>query len=103
MKELNEVYGKEAFDISEHILNVKIPYNKLAMYSENVPHDVLHDVPCDDTSVIIEMIRNNPKVTRIEMATSIGKTVKTVQRIINKCNKITYVGSGDKGHWEIKE
>ena len=73
------------------------------MNSENVPHDGLHDVPhgvpCDDTSVIIEMIRNNPKVTRIEMATSIGKTVKTVQRIINKCNKITYVGSGDKGHW----
>lgn len=52
------------------------------MNSENVPNDVLHDVPhsvpCDDTSVIIEMIRNNPKVTRIEMATSIGKTVKTV-------------------------
>lgn len=73
----------EAFYISEHILNVKIPYNKLAMNSENVPHDFLHDVPhgvpCDDTSVIIEMIRNNPKVTRIEMATSIGKTVKTVQ------------------------
>lgn len=106
-KDIVRMYGKEAFCISEHILNVKIPYNKLAMNSENVPHDVLHDVPhgvpCDDISVIIEMIRNNPKVTRIEMATSIGKTVKTVQRIINKCNKITYVGSGDKGHWEIKE
>ena len=92
--------------LSSFIARLFVSYN-----FENVPHDVLHDVlhdvphgvPCDDTSVIIGMIRNNPKVTRFEMATSIGKIVKTVQSIINKCNKITYVGSGDKGHWEIKE
>ena len=37
------------------------------------------------------------------MAVSINKTTKTVQRIINKCEFIKYVGSGDKGHWEITE
>ena len=37
------------------------------------------------------------------MADFIGKTVKTVQRIIKKTTNIKYVGSSKLGHWEIIE
>ena len=36
------------------------------------------------------------------MAIAINKTTKTVQSIINKCEYIEYVGSGNKGDWVIK-
>ena len=63
--------------------------------NENVPHDVTHG----DLAIIIELIKKNSNVTREEMAMSINKTIKTVQRIINRCEYIEYVRSGDKGHW----
>lgn len=67
--------------------------------NENVPHDVTHGVPHGDLAIIIELIKKNSNVTREEMAMSINKTIKTVQRIINRCEYIEYVRSGDKGHW----
>ena len=48
------------------------------------------------------MIINNPNVTKEKMALAIGKTTKTVQRIIKESQCIVYVGSSKKGHWEIK-
>ncbi|MDY5983233.1 MAG: hypothetical protein SPJ17_06005 [Anaeroplasma sp.] len=93
-------------NILDNTLIVKIPYNELVLESndtnQNVPHDVPHDVPHGDLAIIIEFIRKNPKITREEMAIAINKTTKTVQSIINKCEYIEYVGSGDKGHWVIK-
>ena len=68
-------------------------------YMSNVPHDVPHD----DTNIIIAMIKDNPKATRESMASAINKSIKTVQRLIKQYGKIKYIGSGDKGHWEIKE
>jgi predicted HTH transcriptional regulator len=93
-KDIVEIYGKDAFEIMEHTLTVKIPYNKLAMDLDNVPHDV----PQGDLDIIVELIKKNPNVTREDMARAINKTTKTVQRIINKCEFIKYVGFGDKGH-----
>jgi predicted HTH transcriptional regulator len=52
---------------------------------------------------LIELIKNNPNITRKEMALVIGKTTKTVQRIISNSSKIVYVGSSKNGHWVIKE
>ena len=37
----------------EHTLTVKIPYNKLAMDLDNVPHDV----PQGDLDIIVELIK----------------------------------------------
>ena len=75
-----------------------------------MPHIVAHlqsnnineNVPHGDLDIIIELIKKNPNVTREEMALAINKTIKTVQRILNRCEYIEYVGSGDKGHWKVK-
>lgn len=37
------------------------------------------------------------------MALKLGKSVKTVQRLIKEYGKIIYVVSSKLGHWEIKE
>ena len=104
-KDIVRTYGKEAFDILDNTLIVKIPYNALALENDtndDVTHDVTHDVTQGDLAIIIELIRKNPKITREEMALAINKTTRTVQRILNKCEYIEYVGSCDKGHWVIK-
>ncbi len=89
-------------NILDNTLIVKIPYNELVLESNDTNQNVPHDVPHGDLAIIIEFIRKNPKITREEMAIAINKTTKTVQSIINKCEYIEYVGSGDKGHWVIK-
>lgn len=78
-------------------VKVTIPFDEDVMkLVPNVPHDVPHD----DINIIIYMIKSNPNVTRDEMAKAINKSTKTVQRLINKCDEIINVGSGDKGHWK---
>ena len=49
------------------------------------------------------MIQHNPKVTRAEMAKTLKVSMKTIGREIKKIPKISYVGRGYSGHWEIKE
>ena len=64
--------------------------------AQNVPQKSYEEI-------LIELIKNNPNITRKEMALVIGKTTKTVQRIISNSSKIVYVGSSKNGHWVIKE
>ncbi len=52
---------------------------------------------------LIELIKNNPKITRSEMALEIGKSIKTIERKIKKSSKIKFVGIGKAGHWEVEE
>ncbi|MBQ8292909.1 MAG: hypothetical protein IJX78_03760 [Bacilli bacterium] len=54
-----------------------------------------------DIELIADLVKTSSKVTLKDMANAIGKTVKTVQRIIKRSNKIKYVGSSKTGHWEI--
>ena len=52
---------------------------------------------------IIELIKNNPKITRKEMSTILGKSLSTIFRILKNNSHIKYVGSSKNGHWEIVE
>lgn len=71
---------------------------------QNVPRNVPQNVPQKNKEeMIIGLIKNNPNISRKEMADEIGVTIKTIQRIINKNEHIKYVGSSKTGHWEIKD
>lgn len=52
-------------------------------------------------SKIIALIKENNKITRKQMASELSLSLRTVQRIINSMDTITFVGSGRGGHWEI--
>ena len=73
--------------------------------NDNVAHDVAHDVAQDKDieKIIYDSIRANKNVTRATMASKAGVSVKTVERKIKELSDIRYVGSGDKGYWEIIE
>ena len=63
---------------------------------QGVPQDVLQGVPQDITA----LIKQNPKITREELAALLHVSVKTIGRRLAKLPHIKYVGSGYSGHWE---
>ena len=52
---------------------------------------------------IIELIKDNPKITRKEMSAILGKSISTIFRILKNNPNIKYIGSSKNGHWEIIE
>jgi len=71
----------------------------VASQEAGVPQGVLQDVPQD----IVSLIKENPKITREELAKLLHVSVKTIGRRLAKLPHIKYVGSGYSGHWEIIE
>ena len=56
------------------------------------------------TVKILELIKENPNITRQEMASIIGITIEGIDKNIRKLkteNKITRIGSDKTGYWEI--
>ena len=82
--------------IKNYTLNKDVPNN----VPNNVPKNT-HQSNID--SIIIKLIKENPKITRTELAKFANKSVKTIQRILKENPKIKRVGSPRSGHWEIKE
>ena len=52
-------------------------------------------------SKIVEMIKNDSKVSRKFMAEELEVNEKTISRYIKEIAYIRYVGKGKNGHWEI--
>ena len=63
--------------------------------------DVPQGVPQGVPQTIIALIKDNPKITRGEMAQRLGVSIKTIGRHIAKMPNIRYIGSGYSGHWEV--
>ncbi len=51
---------------------------------------------------ILELIAENPKITRKAMAQKLKNSVRTLQRILNEISNMHNVGTGANGHWEIE-
>ena len=51
---------------------------------------------------IIQLIKENNKITQAEMAKILNVGKRTVEREMKKMTNVEYVGSGYSGHWEIK-
>ena len=71
---------------------------------QNVPQNVSQNVPQSKdrlSDVIIAAIRANPRVTRAEMASQAGVTIKTISRKLKDMPNVRHVGSSKTGRWEI--
>ena len=56
--------------------------------------------------LILEVIKNNPKATRNEIANKLNSTSHTIKYQLNKMKKagiIKHIGSTKSGYWEIVE
>ena len=48
-----------------------------------------------------ELVIRNPKVTRKQMASALGISERSIQRLLNTTEEIHFTGGGRNGHWEI--
>ena len=55
----------------------------------------------DQIAKLKELIIWNPKVTRKQMASTLGISERSVQRLLNTAEEIHFTGGGRNGHWEI--
>lgn len=75
----------------------------------NVTTDVTSYVPIvlnNTDKEVLSLLKEKPEQTREEIASKIGKTVRTVQRSLDKlkeAKKITRIGNKNYGYWEIIE
>ena len=52
---------------------------------------------------IIDLIKNNNSISKIEMAIKTGKSKATIERLLKRSKVINHVGPKNGGHWEIAE
>ena len=106
------VYKQREFMLYAELRNrnwgKELQIHEATLHDIDVAQDVAQDVPqdgekCNYAETILKMIRENPKVTRAEMAKRLGISMKTIEREIKKMPQIRYVGQGYSGHWEIRE
>ena len=50
---------------------------------------------------IIDLIKNNNSISKIEMAMKTGKSKATIERLLKRSKVINHVGPKNGGHWEI--
>jgi len=102
--------GSDPLFVEGDIFRITIPLTEVATATVGpegtVPHDVSHGVPHDVPhktveNMIIDMIKENPNITREQMGEKLNLSSKTIGRKIKELGNIRYVGSGNNGHWEI--
>ena len=60
--------------------------------------------PSDDPGTQLKkLIIQNQKVTRKQMATALGISERSVQRLLNSIPEVRFTGGGRSGHWEIDD
>ena len=52
---------------------------------------------------ILKLIMSNDRTTRAEMSKALGISVRSLQRIMNGMDSVSFTGHGKSGHWEIKD
>jgi predicted HTH transcriptional regulator len=67
---------------------------------QNVPQKNTK-LPANFDTVVLDLIKQNNKITREEIASKYNVGGKTITRRLKKLNVI-FVGRGINGHWEIR-
>ena len=121
--EVAKVYGKGAYKFSINTITVAIPFDKTgftqgANVNDNVnninkseqliidalstdgfePQNESQNEPQkgEEQESIIQLIKGNPKITRKEMSTILGKAISTIIRILKDNPHIKHVSSSKK-------
>ena len=92
------------------IFKTIIPLKKIATQKvggDTVPHGVPQNVPRmsleEVENIIKEMIKQDNRVSRKELSSTLRVSEKTITRYIKEIPSIRYVGKGKNGHWELDE
>lgn len=93
--------------------NVKYEYYnnefgfRFSFHRNNVTSDVTTETPKRVNELdfeVLHLLKENPVYTREEIAQKVGKTVRTVQRALDRLKengKIVRIGNKVSGYWEV--
>ncbi len=93
-----------AFESKKSIADTLNVHEKSLNVHEKLPdvHENVHEKSSQDIiPAIIDAIKINPKISLDELAELIGKSKRTIQRIIKNSEQIKRIGPDKGGHWEI--
>ena len=82
------------------LLMDEVAGRKVAHVPQNVPQNVPQRID-RLADAIISAINKNPHVTRAEMASQAGVTIKTITRKLKDMPHVRHIGSSKTGRWEI--
>ena len=71
--------------------------------SRNVSQDVSRMSLEEIENIIKDMIKEDNKVSRKDIAMILGVSEKTITRYIKEIPNIKCVGKGKNGHWELND
>lgn len=97
---VTEQYGKEAFEFLDNFLRVTIPFNY------KMEETTTQKTTQKTEEKLIELLKSNPYLTRMELSKELGITEDGVKYHLNKLKKnniIKKIGSDKSGYWEIVE
>ena len=89
-------YSRDKAQKASYILFPMYPFAKMAMNKREKATEA-------EFEKIIEAIRKSPNIKQTKLAEIIGKSNRTVARVIENSPRIRRVGSNRTGHWEIIE
>ncbi len=97
--------GKNPLFVEENIFKTTIPLKKIATQKVGivVDKDVSRNVSIEIENKIRNIIQEDTKVSRKNIALILGVSEKTITRYIKEITTIKYVGKGKNGHWELNE
>ena len=95
---------QEKLEIKDSVAKYVLMVAEELCVPQDVPQSVSQDGSLEIAQIIQNIVSNNPKITREEMAHQLGVSSKTIGRYLKKLDgRVRYVGSGYSGHWEVVE
>ncbi len=97
-------YGKKAYKFSQDSITVTIPFDKngFDLEEKEETKTMLKNYGYNEIiKALIELIREDPRISKVEMAKIIGKSKATIERVLKSTDIIRHVGPKKGGHWEI--
>ena len=109
---ITQTYGKNAYEFRENSIVLTIPFNWINVMCDRVGNKVggkLSNNPAAEginqtQSLILAQIRNNPNITRLQLAEAVGVGKTTIDKGIAtlKCKGyIERIGSNKTGYWSV--
>lgn len=94
-------YGKDAFDFRENSIVVTLPFNWIDERKNNLSNNIKLNA---NRKNIISEIRNNPNITKKELAKLIGISSTAIDNNISYLRRngfVIRIGSNKNGYWKI--
>lgn len=106
---ITEKYGKDAFEFNENSIVVRIPFNWINVMGDKVGNKAGDKASSgyslnETQKKILEVVRNNPNVTKKQIQDKIGKGKTTVDNgiaFLKDYGFIIRVGSNKTGFWKV--